>query len=391
VIVGGGSAGITVAARLRRAGVRGVAIVEPSQDHWYQPLWTLVGGGVVRREATRREEAAVIPRGCEWIRARAVAADPDARTLDLDDGRRLDWQWLVLAPGIQLDWDGIPGLPAAIGHDGVYSNYRADLAEAMWEGVRTLRGGVALFTAPDGPIKCGGAPQKIAYLASDWWRREGVLRDIEVHLALPGSSLFGIPSFARTLEGAVARYGIHLHLRTELVAIDGATRTARLRTAPDGASTDLRYDLAHVVPPQSAPAWLAASGLSEPGNPRRWVDVDRHTLRHARHARVFALGDCTNTPNAKTGAAVRKQAPVVARNLVRAMRGEAPEPDYDGYGSCPIVTSRGTCVLAEFDYDLNLVPSFPFIDMAKERRDMWMVKRWLLPMLYWRLMLKGLA
>jgi len=390
VVVGGGSAGITVAARLRRAGVR-ATIVEPSADHWYQPLWTLVGGGIVRAEATRRDEARVIPRGCEWIRARVTGGDASAGVLALDDGRTIRAGWIVLATGIQLDWDGVPGLPEALGTPAVGSNYRVDLAERTWTALRGLRRGTALFTAPSGPIKCGGAPQKIAYLACDHWRREGVLGDIDVHLVLPGTTLFGIPSFARALEGAVARYGIRVHFSTELVAIDGAARTATLRDVRDGSTRTMQFDVAHVVPPQSGPSWLRGAGFADPANPRGWVDVDRATLRHRRWPRVFALGDCTDTPNAKTGAAVRKQAPVLVRNLLAARRGDALDAAYDGYGSCPIVTSRGTCVLAEFDYDLRLVPSFPLIDMARERRDMWLVKRWLLPWLYWSLMLRGRA
>jgi sulfide:quinone oxidoreductase len=389
-VIGGGSAGISVAARLRRAGVTGITLVEPSDTHWYQPLWTLVGGGQAPLRASHRPQASVIPAGVRRLRARALAVDPEARTVTLSGGAELTYDHLVMAPGLQLDWDGVPGLASAIGHDAVSSNYAPEYAPRTWELIRAMRSGTAVFTHPATPLKCGGAPQKIAYLAADHWRRQKVLDRIRIVLVLPDPALFKVPVWSRVLEKVAARYGIEVRLRSEMTAVDGDRREVTITDHATGTTQTLGYDFLHAVPPQSAPDWVKASPLADPAaGPLGFVAADRHTLRHPRHDNVFALGDVAHLPTSKTGAAVRKQAPVVAGNLLEAMTGRPPTHRYDGYTSCPVVTARDRMVLAEFDYDLRPTPSFPLIDTFKERRDMWLFKRYVLPPVYWHGMLTG--
>lgn len=389
VIVGGGTAGITVAARLRRAGQTDVAVIEPSKTHRYQPLWTLVGSGHATLAETGRPEADVMPRGVQWIQAMVANIDPDARMLETDHGLGIGYDICILAPGIELNWAGIPGLAESIGKNGVVSNYRGDTAERTWAEVKDLKGGRALFTQPDGPIKCGGAPQKAAYMTADYLRRQGRLDATDVVFSLPGDSLFGLPEFREVLEGVVERYGIDVRYGTELIEIRPDTREAVLRTG-SGDET-VPYDLLHVVPPQRAPQFIRDSTLAVPGDERGWIDVDDHTLAHNRYPDVFALGDAAGTAAAKTGAAVRKQAPVVVANVLAALSGREMPASYDGYSSCPIVTGEGKMLLAEFDYSLTHHKTIPLIDTVKERRDMWYLKRYGLPFLYWNLMLEGRA
>lgn len=389
VIVGGGDAGISVAARLRRAGFRDVAVVEPSATHYYQPLWTLVGGGLAPMSATRRKESSLIPRGVRWIRAAATDVDPQARTLTTNDGATIGYEWLVMAPGIQLDWDAVPGMHEAVESPYASSNYDAALAAKTWEIMRGLRSGTAVFTMPPGAIKCPGAPQKIAYLCADHWRREGVLGNIRVVLVMPGGGLFGIPVFAKVLEETVAQYGIEVRYNTSVTSIDAAGRELTLLDSTSGTTETLHYDALHTVPPQRPPAWVANSPLADPASPLGYVEVDKHTLRHARFPEVFALGDVASTPNSKTGAAVRKQAPVVVAGLRKALRGESSQLTYQGYGACPFTTSRNRMLLAEFDYSQQHTPTIPLIDTTKPRYDMWLLKRYGLPWLYWNVLLRG--
>ncbi len=391
LIIGGGTAGITVAARLRRAGTTGVTVLEPSETHYYQPLWTLVGGGRAALRESARREASVMPRGTRWVKDRATAIDPAAHLVTTADGSRLEYDRLVVCPGIQLDWQRVPGMAEAVRTPYASSNYLPELAPKTWELIRGLRSGTAVFTMPSGPIKCGGAPQKIAYLAADHWRRQGVLRHIRVVLVLPTAAMFALPEFSAELARVAARYGIEVRLNSELTEVDGDSRKAVIVNNADGTSECVDYDLLHTVPPQSAPDWIKDGPLADPANPAGYVQVDRHTLRHERHRDVFALGDAGSTPNSKTGAAVRKQAPVVVRNLLATMAGREPTARYDGYASCPITTARDRMLLAEFDYGMRHTPSIPLIDTTRERRDMWYLKRYGLPLLYWQLMLRGLA
>lgn len=391
LIIGGGTAGITVAARLLRKGCSDVAIIEPSETHYYQPLWTLVGGGQVSASTTAHPEASVMPKDATWIKNAASAVDPENRTVTCADGAVYGYDVLVVSPGIQLDWSRTEGLENTLGRNGVSSNYRFDLAPRTWEFIRNTRSGTAVFAMPSGPIKCAGAPQKIAYLAADYWRKEGMLNDIDIHLVVPTPRIFGIPAIADNLDKVIADYGITLHTNSEVTSVDGeAHKVAVSSVAEGGSDTTLPFDVLHTAPRQSAPDWIKSSPLTT-GDANGYVDIDKHTLQHVRYPNVFALGDAGSTPNSKTGAAIRKQAPVVVENIDAFLRGRPLRGHYDGYASCPIVTSSHAMLLAEFDYSLEMTPSFPVLNPAEPHRLYWYLKKYGLPFMYWNLMLKGLA
>jgi sulfide:quinone oxidoreductase len=391
VVIGGGSAGIATAASIlrRRLGVA-IAIIEPSEDHYYQPGFTMVGGGIFAAEATRRGEAGLIPEGAEWIRSAVASFDPATDRVTLTDGRVIGYRVLVVCPGLKLDWDAIPGLTAALGSGGVTSNYRYDLAPYTDRLVRRFKGGRALFTQPSMPIKCAGAPQKAMYLSCHRWERAGLLgqADVQFHTATP--SLFGVAAYVPALEAYIGRYGIDLQLESRLVSIDGAAKVALFeqRRGETVRRVEERFDLIHVVPPQVAPDFIAASPLAAPSG---FVAVDEATLRHSVHANIFALGDVAATTNAKTAAAARKQAPVVALNALAALDGAPPVAAYDGYGSCPLTVEAGRIVLAEFGYGGKLLPTFPnwLIDGTRPSRLSWLLKEKILPSVYWHGMLRG--
>lgn len=389
LIIGGGSAGITVAARLRRAGETDIAIIEPSGSHYYQPLFTVVGGGRAPLSETVRPEASVMPNGVVWVREAASAIDPAAQTVATGSGRVIGYDYLVVAPGIQLDFGKVPGLTETLGERGVSSNYRPDLPSRTWEFIRDLRGGTALFTMPAGPIKCAGAPQKIAYMAADWWRSQGVLDRTRVILVLPTAAMFSQPDWAKVLEGIAAGYGIEVRKESALAEVDGDSKRAVITDTKAGTKETVDYDILHAVPPQSAPDWLKATPLADPASPFGYARADKHTLQDPEWPNVFALGDAANLPTSKTGAAARKQAVVLVNNLLAAMNGQPLPARYNGYTSCPLVTSRNRMLLAEFDYDLKRTPTFPLINTLKPRYDMWLLKRYGLPALYWNVMLKG--
>jgi sulfide:quinone oxidoreductase len=391
VIVGGGTAGISVAARLRRAGLTDVAVVEPSDVHYYQPLWTLVGAGQVDVRTTARPEATVMPKGVTWIRQRAAGLDPAAHVVALGDGSSLGYQQLVLAPGIQLNFDAIPGLADTVGHAGVASNYRPDLAPRTWEFIQRARSGTAIFVTPPGPIKCAGAPQKIAYLAADHWRRHGLLDRMRLIMVMPTAAMFSQPAWGEVLKQVAAGYGIEVRHNTELAEVDGENRRAVLLDTATGTKEELDFEFLHTAPPQSAPDWIRDSPLADPDSPYGYLGVDKHTLRSPDWPDIFALGDAANLPTSKTGAAIRKQAPVVAANVLAARHGTPGQARYNGYTSCPVVTAHNRMLLAEFDYSLAPRPSFPFLDTMRPRYDMYLLKRYGLPQLYWHGMLRGRA
>ncbi len=392
LIIGGGAAGISVAANMRRRnpGID-IAIVEPSEVHYYQPAFTVVGGGAYKLGSTARPELALIPKGVRWIKDAAEGFEPENNQVILRSGKRVAYEYLVVCPGIQLDWGKIEGLTETLGKNGVCSNYSAETVSYTWECIRNFRGGTAVFTQPPMPIKCAGAPQKIMYLAADRFRQQGLDRPADIQFYTAIGAMFGVPFFAKALEQVAEKYRAKRNFNCNLVAIDGPGKTATFeKTSGDSAKErfSVKFDMIHVTPPQSAPDFIKQSPLANAGG---WVDVHPNSLQHVKYPNVFGLGDATSTPNAKTAAAVRKQVPVVVKNILALIAGQAIAPQYDGYGSCPLTTSLHSVMLAEFSYDGKVTPSFPVMDPRANRFIWWIGKKYLLPLLYWNYMLKGIS
>lgn len=392
VIVGAGAGGIAVAASLKaRKPELEIAIIDPADVHYYQPGWTMVGGGIFEPQETARTMGSLIPRGVHWIKAAVAAFEPANNAVILDGCRVVKYNRLIVTPGLKLDWNKIDGLVETLGQNGVTSNYRYDLAPYTWELVSGMKSGRAIFTQPPMPIKCAGAPQKAMYLSGDAWSRRGVLKDIDIHFNNAGGVLFGIKDYVPALMEYVEKYDATLNFFHNLVAVDGPAKKAWFNVAkPDTPAerVEMDFDMLHVVPPQTAPDFIRVSPLADAAG---WVDVDQATLRHKTYDNIWSLGDVMNAPNAKTAAAARMQAPVVAENMIADMRGGAPVAQYNGYGSCPLTVERGKIVLAEFGYGGTLLPSFPkfLIDGTKPTRAAWFLKEKLLPPIYWKGMLKG--
>jgi sulfide:quinone oxidoreductase len=398
LIVGGGNAGISLAAKLfLKEPKLDIAIMDPAEYHYYQPAWTLVGGGDFNHAYTRRTEASVMPKKATWLKEAADKFEPEQNAVLTTTGQRYTYDYLVVCPGIQLNWNKIKGLEGNLGKNGITTNYLFDTAPYTFQCLKDIaarKNGKALFTSPNTPIKCGGAPQKILYLASDYWRLQGVLETTDIHFYSGGGIIFGVPKYAATLNEVIERYGIKTHFKHNLVEIKADEKIAIFDVYEDnkvvGRVSD-NYDMIHVTPPQSAPDFIRNSPLAVPDNPGGWVDVDKFTFQHVRYPNVFSLGDVSSTPNAKTGAAIRKQAPVLVGHLTSLIQtGKLADAQYNGYGSCPLITGYGKLVLAEFDYNNQPMETFPF-DQSKERWSMYQLKRHVLPWLYWNKILHGTA
>lgn len=387
-IIGGGTAGISTASRLMRemkslAGE--IVIIDPAEKHYYQPLWTLVGGGEAKKETTERSMEELIPEGADWIKAAVISLEPEENFIRLSDETKLSYEFLVVAAGIEIHWEGIKGLSEAIGRNGVCSNYSYEYTDYTWEAIKRFKGGNAVFTHPATPIKCGGAPQKIMYLAEDYFCKTGIRDKTEVIFGSANPVIFDVEKYRKALEKVLERKKIDAKFNHNLIEVRGEQKEAVFEHLETKEKTTINYELLHVTPPMQAPSFIKNSSLADEAG---WVDVHPHTLQHRKFENIFSLGDCSNLPTSKTGAAIRKQYPVTANNLVSLMKGEAPAAMYDGYSSCPLVTGYNTLILAEFNYKKEPAESFPF-NQAKERRSMYIMKRDMLPIIYWNGMLKG--
>jgi len=394
VFIGGGSAGLTTASMLlKKKKSLDIAIIEPSKKQYYQPGWTMTGGGVFQIEDTFKDKQDFIPREATWIADRVVKLDPDNNAVLTQEGIRVEYDYLIICPGIQLDWHLIKGLKEAIGKDGVTSNYAPNYAPYTWELIKNFSGGNALFTFPNTPVKCGGAPQKIMYMADDTFRKLGVRHHTKVMFLTPATRMFSVPEYSAILDKVIKEREIDVQFRHNLKEIKAATKEAVFDVFDDNGTVvdeiTHKYDMIHVAPPQSAPDFIKQSPLAVPNNTYGWVDVDKYTLQHNLYCNVFSLGDASSLPTSKTAAAARKQAPVVAENLLALIEEKPLLDKYDGYTCCPLITGYGKTIMAEFDgYNGTVVSSFP-LNPVKERWIMWQMKTTALPWIYWHRMLKG--
>jgi len=394
LIIGGGNAGLSVAAQLLRKNKSlQIGIIEPSEKHYYQPAWTLVGAGIFDINATEKKQINYIPKAAHWIKDAAETFEPESNLVRGKSGKQYYYDTLIVSPGIQLDWFKIKGLKENLGKQEVSCNYSFEHAAYTWELIKNFKGGTAVFTNPSTPIKCGGAPHKIMYLACDYWRKKGILDQCDVHYVSGAGAIFSVKEYADTLKEVVKSNSIHTHFQANTVEIDGENKLVYFEEKDEQGKVvkkSLKYDICHAVPPQSAPEFIKKSPLADAANPYGYVEINKHTMQHIRFNNVFALGDCTNAPCSKTGAAIRKQAPVVVSNVLSYLKNEPLKANYTGYSACPIPTKYGKLMLAEFDYSNKPTMTFPF-NQAKPRTSMWVLKKHILPWLYWNKILKGTA
>ncbi len=387
VIIGAGTAGISVAAKLRRQQSNlEIVIIDPAEHHYYQPAWTLVGGGAYNAKDTQRRLKQVLPAGVDHIAQAVTALVPENNQVTLANGDKVTYDYLVVAAGIQTNWGAIKGLTDTLGKNGVTSNYRYDLAPYTWELVKNFKGGNAIFTQPIGAVKCPGAPQKALYLSADYWQGKGIKTD-SLQFRSGGAAIFGVPFYAQALNKVIESYQADTYYGQSLVEVRGEEKIAIFETIKEGEAVreEVAFDLLHVVPPQSAPDFIKHSSLA---NAEGWLEVNQQSLRHLRFDNIFGIGDCTSSPNSKTAAAIKSQTPVVVSNLISSILSAELNAEYDGYAACPLTTSNGKVLLAEFTYGGTISTTLP-LDSRVPRRFYWWVKRSFIPWFYWNLLLKG--
>ena len=386
LIVGGGNAGISLAARLLRDRASDVAIVEPQDVHRYRPLLNYVGAGQAGMSSLEKPMAEVVPGGCTWIQDSVVSVDPVAATVLTRDGRTLHWTTLVLGPGTVEDWDATPGLREAYDEGWAGSSFVPGSAPHVWEALEPLRSGSVLFTVPPEPAPCGATALKPLFMACDHWRREGVLDDITVRLLVPGPDVLGVLDADDTLGAVLSSYGVEVLRSARITIIDGGDRSVTIDVAGEVRTVEgLTY--AHVVPHYRAPHWIAESGLAVDA-PAGLVDIDPETLRHRRHDAIWALGDCADIRTRSSGGALRPQVEILAHNIAAAAEGKELRR-YDGYTVMPITTSRRRLLLLEVDRAGRAKPSAPLVDLTRPRRSTWLFDRYALVLIYYRRLLRG--
>lgn len=409
VIVGGGLAGIATAAKLTNSlSNPDITIIEPNPiSVSYQPGQTLVAAGIWEKEEIVYNTKDFLPSGVKMIAEKAVEFDPDNNKVITTSGKVVNYDFLIVAAGLVLDYGKIKGLDGVglsseanpevsqkIGKNGTHSIYYADGAVNTWKGIQEMiaeaKSGKklqALFTDPDTAIKCGGAPKKIMYLTHARLRDAGVRNNVEMTFLPNGGKMFGVKEYHDAIVKQFESRNMKYEYKHNLVEIDTNLKKATFEKKWEEKGPwdkDLEeftvikksemitkdYDFIHITPPMKAPDEIGKSAL---GSPKSWVPVKKETLQHVKYPNVFALGDIAAVPMGKTGGSARKQYKVVVENLISAMEGKELTSKYGGYTVCPLITDIGKVMLAEFDWSKKPTPSFP-LDPTQERYIWWLLK-----------------
>jgi sulfide:quinone oxidoreductase len=386
LIIGGGNAGISAAARLIGKGVRRVGIVEPQQVHTYRPLLSYVGGGEASLSSAERSQRSVIPQGCTWLRDSAVAVDAPLRTVQTAANGPFRYDDLIIGTGLEPDTDELPGIDAALSTPGVASNY-LNLADKTWDVVQAMpQRGRAVFTVPRPPVSCTGTTVKPLFLAAGYWRRTGRLAELDITLVIDRPEVLGVPALDDTLSEMLAELNVRVLRNTAVVALKPEAES--IAVEHDGIIEHLPYDMLHLVPPFRGPQWLQTSSLTAQRT-HGLVDIDPRTLRHRSHPNIWAAGDVAAVDTDPSGGALRRQIKILVDNLLAARSGRELT-EYDGYTVAPVATDSHQLIAGEFDRSGAIASSLPsFVDSTKPRWLTWAFDRYVLPQMYWQLILKG--
>jgi sulfide:quinone oxidoreductase len=396
VILGAGAAGASLANRLtdRLSGAQ-ITLIDPRVEHWYQPGFTLIAAGLKPAGYSVSQTTDWLPGDVTLLAEAAEEIDPDARRVTTDAGTRVDYDFLIVATGLKLDWGAVEGFDVdRIGENGLGAVYAGpEQAAKTWAAMDrfTDEGGVGLFTRPATEMKCAGAPLKYAFLTDDYARRKGTRGKSEMIYLAHNDTFFSVPIVNEKVRMLFDRQQFDTRFNHVLRAVDPGRRIATFET-PDG-RVEQGYDFINVIPSQVAPDVVRNSPLPwvDKWTDQGWVAVDKHTLRHVAYPEVFGLGDVAGVPKGKTAASVKWQVPVVEDHLVAQIDGREGTESYNGYTSCPLITRVGRAMLIEFDYNNNLTPSFPgIIAPLEELWTSWLMKEVALKATY-NAMLRGRA
>lgn len=431
VIVGGGLAGMSTAAKLcLTLKDPDITVIEPDPTSVsYQPGQTLVAAGVWTAEDITYNRDEFVPKGVKLIKGAVTSFDPDNNSVTVDGKEVINYDQLVVATGLVLDYGAIKGLDGVItssgadnaivkqkvGKDGVYSIYFRDGSAATYKGIQELIKQAkahtgpeklqALFSDPATAVKCGGAPKKIIYIIHDLLTQAGVRDKVELIFNPNGGKMFGVPEYHEAILQQFKDRDFKWNYAHNLVEVDTANKIAIFQhhwqekgeydedleeymMVKKTKNVEFKYDFIHVTPPMKAPDEVANSPI---GSNAGWVPVNKETLQHVRFKNVWCLGDVAAVPMGKTGGSARKQYSVVVENMVASMEGKTTLPSkYGGYTVCPLITSIGTVMLAEFDWSAKPTPSFP-LDPTKERWLWWLLKVYALKPMTMYGMLSGRA
>lgn len=417
VIVGGGTGAIMTLSKLKRS-IKNpdITIIAPNEKHIYQPGQIFVASGEMPLQDIILDNNDYIDTNAvKWIKDEVKTFNAQDNSVVTRNGQIISYDVLIVATGVAYHYEKIKGLTKEdIGTNGIASVYLNDLEKGTSRGATEgwtwfnelketakTKKPTVIYTHPNTPIKCGGAPQKVLYLSADYLRQSDLSANFI--FATSNAKLFPLPKVDKELHIAQNRYDkITNKFQHHLESIDVKAKKATFIHAyeekvfdPDleeyemvsyAKKVEMDYDYIHIVPPMSpVKAVMDSDLISENG----WLDIDIQTLQHKKYKNIFGIGDVCNISSCKTGGAARHQTPIVIQNVLAYLKAKNITGQYDGYTACPLKTQYGKIIMAEFNYK-GPAPTLPFLAYEKPRWIWWAFDLYMLKPMYQYLMLRGL-
>ncbi|WP_342388291.1 NAD(P)/FAD-dependent oxidoreductase [Salinicoccus bachuensis] len=385
VILGGGTAGISTASRILsedKSLKNDVLIIEPTTHHYFQPGWPLVGSGEMKLEATKKSMDKVMPKGAKWLQETVERVDPVKR--EVAAGKyTIEYDFLVVALGIELNYDAIKGARESLGSNGVCTNYIYEHVNYTYETLQNVKEGNIVITKPQSRIKGGVSAENSVFTMDEYIKDND--SDASIVFRSGRDQVFKVKKYSDKIVERLEEKKIDYRMKEELVEVRGEHKEAVFENLDTGERHVVPFEMLVITPPMSGPSVLEGSGLL---NPEGWVSVDPHTMMHNTYTTVFSLGDASSLPTVKMGSAVKEQMPILVKNLLERMDDKVPSHEYDGKTACPIATDYGHLILAEFDYN-NIPEETTFLNQADNKKIFYQFKKNMLPIMYWNALLKG--
>ncbi|HEX5995200.1 MAG TPA: FAD/NAD(P)-binding oxidoreductase [Jiangellales bacterium] len=350
LVLGAGTAGTMVVNKLRhRLGKEQwqITVVDQSDRHFYQPGYLFVPFGGYSPEEIVKPRRRFIPDGVDLVYGEVDRVAPDDDEVLLADGRRLAYDYLVVATGVQPRPDQTPGmLDGGEWRTSIFDFYTYDGAVALAKALGDFDGGRLVVHIVDMPIKCPVAPLEFAFLADAYFRSRRMRDRVELVYVTPLPGAFTKPIASKRLGSMLAERKIALEADFLVERVDDKTLVSY-------DEREIPFDLLVTVPLNMGADYIARSGL---GNELNLVPVDKHTLLSKVYPNIFALGDANDIPASKAGSVAHFSVEVFTENFLRHVRGKPMTGSFDGHANCFVESGDGKGLLIDFNYDTEPLP-----------------------------------
>jgi sulfide:quinone oxidoreductase len=389
VILGGGTGGTIMANKLRKTLSKEeweITVVDKDKTHYYQPGFLFIPFGIYGKDDVIKPKANFIPSGVKLVFQEIDKIEPSENKVILGDGQILNYDYLIVTTGTNIDIDETPGLNDKLWRKDIFDFYTLDGAVELRKRLRDWEGGELVVNIAEMPFKCPVAPLEFTFLADAYFTEIGIRDKVNITYATPLPGAFTKPKASKMLGELLEEKNINVVPDFYLEKVDNENKKI---VSYD--EREIPFDILSIVPVNAGSSIVERSGM---GDDLNYIPTDKHTLQSKNYENVFVLGDASDIPTSKAGSVVHFAADVLYENLLSAIEGRPLNAKFDGHANCYIETGHGKGSIIDFNYDTEPLPGtfplpgvgpFGLLQNTKMNHYGKILFRWI----YWHILLKG--